>query len=73
MTVGILDLTNPSTNGTNGLFVASRVEDADGGGGKHTRILHRVQWERLGPWAQCTKADLTYWHCLDDQQWEAAE
>ena len=22
--------------------------------------------------AQCTKADLTYWHCLDDEQWEAA-
>ena len=21
----------------------------------------------MGPWAQCSKAQLTYWHCLDDK------
>ena len=53
-----------------GTFVASRVEDADGGGKQRASC---IVYDAVGPWAQCSKAQLTYWHCLDDEQWEAAE
>ena len=53
-----------------GTFITSRVEDADGGGKQRASC---IVYDAVGPWAQCTKADLTYWHCLDDEQWEAAE
>ena len=53
-----------------GTFVTSRVEDADGGGKQRASC---IVYDAVGSWAQCTKADLTYWHCLDDEQWEAAE
>ena len=52
-----------------GTYVTSRVEDADGGGKQRTSC---IVYDAAGPWAQCSKKDLTYWHCLDDEQWEAA-
>ena len=50
-----------------GTFTSSRVEDADGGGKQRAS---RVVYDATGPWAKCTEADLTYWHCLDDEQWQ---
>ena len=52
-----------------GTYVTSRVEDADGGGKQRSSC---ILYDAVGAWAQCTKSQLTYWHCLDDEQWEAA-
>ena len=49
-----------------GTFTSSRVEDADGGGQQRAS---RIVYDATGPWAQCTPKQLTYWHCLDDEQW----
>ena len=52
-----------------GTFTSSRVEPSDGGG---MQRASRVVYDAVGPWAKCTTADLTYWHCLDDEQWHRA-
>ena len=50
-------------------YKTSRVEDADGGGKQRACC---VVYDAAGPWAQCTQAQLTYWHCLDDELWQHA-
>ena len=52
----------------NGTFKTSRVEPADGGGMQRTSC---VVYDAKGPWKACSTKDLTYWHCLDDEQWQA--
>ena len=47
----------------------TRVEDADGGG---TQRATCVTYDATGPWTSCTARQLTYWHCLDDEQWKAS-
>ena len=53
-----------------GTFKTSRVEAADGGGKQRTSC---VLYDATGLWARCTQKQLTYWHCLDDEQWTQAE
>ena len=53
-----------------GTFSTSRVEAADGGGQQRACC---IVYDATGPWAACNKAQLTYWHCLDDEQWQHAE
>ena len=50
-----------------GTFTASRIENADGGG---TQRSCCIVYDAVGPWASCSRAQLTYWHCLDDEKWE---
>ena len=50
-----------------GTFVTSRIEDADGGGRQRSSC---ILYDAVGAWASCTKAQLTYWHCLDDKLWK---
>ena len=50
-----------------GTFTSSRVEPADGGG---TQRASRIVYDAVGPWANCTPQQLTYHHCLDDEQWQ---
>ena len=50
-------------------FTSSRVEDADGGGKQRSS---RVVYDAVGLWANCPPKALTYWHCLDDEQWRFA-
>ena len=52
-----------------GTCMTHRVEDADGGGKQRSTC---ILYDAVGAWAQCTKTQLTYWHCLEDEQWEAA-
>ena len=49
-----------------GTFVTSCVEAADGGGKQRSSC---IVYDAAGAWAACTKQQLTYWHCLDDEQW----
>ena len=49
-----------------GTFTASRVEQADGGGQQRACC---VVYDAQGAWAACSKAKLTFWHCLEDEQW----
>lgn len=49
-----------------GTFKTSRIEAADGGGKQRTSC---VVYDATGLWATCSLKDLTYWHCLDDEQW----
>ena len=51
----------------NGVFTTSRIERSDDGG--HQRASCIV-YDAVGPWANCTKQQLTYWHCLDDESWQ---
>ena len=53
-----------------GTFTTSRVEDADGGGKQRSSC---IVYDPTGPWSQCTRSQLTYWHCLDDEQWQAED
>ena len=53
-----------------GTFTTSRVEDADGGGRQRACC---IVYDAVGPWAACNKAQQTYWHCLDDEQWTRLE
>ena len=41
----------------NGVFKSSRVEDADGGGKQRASC---VVYDAVGPWAKCTRQQLTY-------------
>ena len=50
-----------------GTFKTSRIEDADGGG---TQRSSCVVYDAVGLWATCSHNQLTYWHCLDDEQWK---
>ena len=52
----------------NGTCKCSRIEDADGGGKQRASC---VVYDASGPWAGCKASQLTYWHCLDDEQWQA--
>ena len=52
-----------------GTFTSSRLEDADGGGKQRSS---RIVYDATGLWASCQAKDLTYWHCLDDEQWRIA-
>ena len=52
-----------------GTFTSSRVENADGGGQQRAS---RIVYDATGLWAKCSEAQLTYWHCLDDEQWQHA-
>ena len=49
-----------------GTFRTSRIEPADGGG---TQRASCVVYDATGVWAQSSVKQLTYWHCLDDEQW----
>ena len=49
-----------------GTYTSGRIEDADGGGKQRAS---RIVYDASGPWAGCNAKDLTYWHCLDDEQW----
>jgi hypothetical protein len=49
-----------------GTFTTSCVEAADGGGKQRSSC---IVYDATGAWATCTKRQLTYWHCLDDEQW----
>ena len=49
-----------------GVFTSSRVDSSDDGGLQRSS---RVVYDATGPWARCNTKDLTYWHCLDDEQW----
>ena len=49
-----------------GTYTSSRVAPADDGG---TQRESRVVYDAVGLWAQCNTASLTYYHCLDDEQW----
>ena len=48
-------------------YRTSRVEAADGGGKQRSSC---VLYDAAGPWANCSKSQLTYWHCLDDEIWQ---
>ena len=50
-----------------GTYKTSRIEPADGGGKQRSSC---VVYDAQGLWAQCNQSQLTYWHCLDDEQWE---
>ena len=54
----------------NGTYRCSRVEAADDGGSQRSSC---ILYDAQGPWATCTKSQLTYWHCLDDEQWARVE
>ena len=49
-----------------GTYKTSRVEAADGGGSQRASC---IVYDAVGTEAQCTQAQLTFWHCLDDEQW----
>ena len=49
-----------------GTFTKSIVENADSGGRQRSS---RIVYDQVGLWANCTTAQLTYWHCLDDDLW----
>ena len=53
----------------NGTYRCSRVEAADDGGSQRSSC---ILYDAQGPWATCTKSQLTYWHCLDEQ-WARVE
>ena len=53
-----------------GTFTTSRVEAADGGGMQRSCC---IVYDAVGPWASCSRAQLTYWHCLDDEKWERVQ
>jgi hypothetical protein len=47
-------------------FVSSLVQEADGGGKQRTS---KVLYDAIGLWENCSKKDLMYAHCLDDEIW----
>ena len=49
-----------------GTYTSSRVEPSDDGG---LQRASRVVYDATGQWRRCTAAQLTYWHCLDDELW----
>ena len=49
-----------------GTFTSSRVEPSDDGG---TQRAYRIVYDAVGPWSHCNAKQLTYYHCLDDEQW----
>ena len=53
-----------------GTYQTSRVEKADGGG---TQRASCILYDAVGQWESCNKQTLTYWHCLDDEQWRFVE
>ena len=53
-----------------GTYQTSRVEKADGGG---TQRASCILYDAVGQWESCSKQTLTYWHCLDDEQWRFVE
>ena len=51
-----------------GTVSRTRIEPADDGGSQRaTQIIY----DAVGNWT--TARQLTYWHCLDDENWEATE
>ena len=52
-----------------GTYTSSKVEPADDGGRQRAS---RVVYDAAGAWAGCSKAQLTYYHCLDDELWRSA-
>ena len=50
-----------------GTFRTSRVEDAGGGDKQRSSC---VVYDAAGPWVRCNEQQLTYWHCLGDEQWQ---
>ena len=50
-----------------GTYKTSRIESADDGSKQRASC---VVYDPVGPWAQCAARQLTFWHCLDDEQWE---
>ena len=53
-----------------GTFKTSRIESADDGGRQRTSC---VLYDAVGQWQHAAKKELTYWHCLDDEQWNFME
>ena len=49
-----------------GTFTSSRVEVGDDG---ELQRVSRVVYDAVGPW----KATTVYWHCLDDERWQAVK
>ena len=54
----------------NGTCTSNRLEAADGGG---TQRATYIVYDAVGPWPACTKEQLRYCHCLDDEQWHFAD
>ena len=52
-----------------GTYKTNRIEAADGGGQQRASC---ILYDATGLWAGCTPRQLTYWHCLDDEQWKNA-
>jgi len=46
------------------------VEEADGGGKQRSA---RIVYDAVGEWQHCSRKDLTYYHCLDDEAWHTCE
>ena len=53
-----------------GTFQCSQVEAADDGGRQRSSC---VVYDAAGDEASLTRRKLTYWHCLDDEQWRPLE
>jgi membrane-bound inhibitor of C-type lysozyme len=53
-----------------GTFQCSQVEAADDGGRQRSSC---VVYDAKGDEASLTRRKLTYWHCLDDEQWRPLE
>ena len=50
----------------NGTYTSSRVEASDDGGEQRAS---RIVYDAVGNWRHCQTAELTYYHCLDDETW----
>ena len=37
----------------------------------HMQRAYRLTYDAVGPWQK--KTDLAYWHCLDNENWEAID
>ena len=49
-----------------GTYTSSRVEKGDDGAPQRAS---RIVYDAVGTWSQCTAAQLTYYHLLDDEAW----
>ena len=47
-------------------MTSSQIEEGDHG---HRQRATRIVYDPVGAWAGCTPKQLTYWHCLDDENY----
>ena len=56
------------------------IKTGSSSGGRHPSSKYMaITWKSFSnrasncvPWAKSSTKDLTYWHCLDDEQWQYA-